>query len=314
MPFVQGESLSQLLKDRSVEGRPVLNPQISDRSLKRAYREMAAIVLELSKLEFDTMGALEEHEGKFGTSKRTLTFNMNELMVSANIPDKVFPSKPFQSAKGSEEDCRKKFLARFLFLNVIRDVFAEHSQGSFRLYCDDLRPSNVLVSLSDLRVSAVIDWEFTYAAPAEFTYVAPWWLLLQSPEDWEADLNEFLTRYNPKLRVFLEALEERENTLIEQNILSESQRLSLRMRQSVENGLFWICLAARYSSMFDEIYWTFVEQQYYGTFTSSEHRMQQLSDEQQRELHEAVEAKMQQSTGSEEDFHDHYPIDELLEL
>lgn len=38
MPFLEGMPLSQLLKDSSTEGRPVLNPQISDRSLKRAYR------------------------------------------------------------------------------------------------------------------------------------------------------------------------------------------------------------------------------------------------------------------------------------
>jgi len=41
MPFLEGDPLSQLLKDRSIEGRPGLNLQISDRSLKRTYREIA---------------------------------------------------------------------------------------------------------------------------------------------------------------------------------------------------------------------------------------------------------------------------------
>ncbi|KAJ8071654.1 hypothetical protein OCU04_001975 [Sclerotinia nivalis] len=58
------------------------------------------------------------------------------------------------------------------------------------------------------QISAVVDLEFSYAAPSEFTYAAPWWLLLQGPEDWEDDLNDFLTRYTPRLRLFLSALRE----------------------------------------------------------------------------------------------------------
>jgi hypothetical protein len=74
-------------------------------------------------------------------------------------------------------------------------------------------------------VSGVIDWEFTYAAPAEFTYVAPWWLLLRSPEDWEGDLHEILIRCIPSHCKFLEVLSDYEEKSIKQD-LSESQRLS----------------------------------------------------------------------------------------
>ncbi|KAE8348270.1 kinase-like protein [Aspergillus coremiiformis] len=308
MSFLEGMPLSQLLKDPSREGRPVLNPQISNRSLKRAYREMAMLILELSKHEFNSIGALEENKRGIFIARRPLTFNMNELMVSANLPEKQ------RDSVSSEEDCRKKFTARCLFLNITKELCAEHSQGPFRLYCDDFRPSNVLIDLSTSRVSGVIDWEFTYAAPAEFTYVAPWWLLLQSPEDWESDLNQFLIRYFPRLRTFLEVLCNYENKLIEQQLLSESQRLSPRMEHSMETGLFWVCLAARYSSMFDEIYWTFIDSQYYGTFTSLDDRIQLLDQEQQHEMNELVKLKTDQSTEGKESFTDHYPIDKLLEL
>lgn len=339
MSFLEGMPLSRLLMDPSVEGRPVLNPQISDQSLKRAYHEMALVILELSRHEFDAIGALEENEQGFSIGRRPLTFNMNELMVSANLPEEVFPSHTFKSATeyfealamqhlyhlqlqqqdavSSEEDCRKKFTARCLFLNVMKQLSTKTSQGPFRLYCDDFRPSNVLIDRDGshvLRVSGVIDWEFTYAAPAEFTYVAPWWLLLQSPEDWEGDLNQFLNRYSPKLRAFLEVLNDCESSFIERHLLSESQRLSLRMRHSMETGLFWVCLAARYSSMFDEIYWTFIDQQYYGTFTSLDDRIQLLDPEQQSEMNELVKLKTCQCTEGKESFDDHYPIDKLLEL
>lgn len=102
-----------------------------------------------------------------------------------------------RDAVDSEEGCQKKYTARCLFLNVAKNLCAENPQGPFRLYCDNFRPSNVMIDLETFRASGVIDWEFAYAAPAEFTYVAPWWLLLQSPEDWDGDLNQFLLRILP---------------------------------------------------------------------------------------------------------------------
>lgn len=108
-----------------------------------------------------------------------------------------------------EADCHKKFIARCLFRKLVRDISVEHRQGPFHLYCDDFRPSNILVDVRRFCVNAVIDLEFAYVAPAEFTYVAPWWLMLQSPEDWdsETDLDGFLTRYKPRLRLFLDVLQ-----------------------------------------------------------------------------------------------------------
>lgn len=74
----------------------------------------------------------------------------------------------------------KKYIARCLFRKIAREIQTE--SGPFHLYCDDLHPSNVLITEPDFMISGVIDWEFTYVAPAEFTYAAPWWLLFESPE------------------------------------------------------------------------------------------------------------------------------------
>lgn len=82
----------------------------------------------------------------------------------------------------------------------------------------------------------------------------------------------------------------------------------------METGLFWVYLAARYSSMFDEIYWTFIDQRYYVTFTSLDDRIQLLDHEQQREMNELVRPKTGQSAEDEDTFDDHYPIDKLLDL
>ncbi|KAJ5424053.1 hypothetical protein N7491_009269 [Penicillium cf. griseofulvum] len=159
-------------------------------------------------------------------------------------------------------------------------------ENHFGYIVTTLRPSNVLIDLDTSGVSGIIDWEFTYAEPAEFT----WWLLLQNSEDWEGDLNLFLTQYSPKLRAFLEDLSEHEKQLL----LSEPQRLSPRMQDSMATGLLGVCLAARYSSMFDEIYWTFIDHRYYEAFTSLDDRMQLLDQEQLQEMNELVRIKASQ--------------------
>ena len=83
-----------------------------------------------------------------------------------------------------------------------------------------------------------MDWEFTYSAPVEFTYAAPWWLLLERPEGWESDLDQFLMRFMPRFRTFLEVLQDCEARKIKCGSLSEPQGLSIRMEKSLESGQF----------------------------------------------------------------------------
>lgn len=80
-----------------------------------------------------------------------------------------------------------------------------YNNGSFPLFCDDLRPSNVLVD-EDLSIRAVIDWEFCYAAPVEFSHCSPWWLLLARPETWDSGIDDFLYHYKSRQKIFLEVL------------------------------------------------------------------------------------------------------------
>ncbi|CZR44857.1 uncharacterized protein FPRO_14609 [Fusarium proliferatum ET1] len=55
------------------------------------------------------------------------------------------------------------------------DVRDKKNGGTgFRLFLEDSRPSSVLVG-KDLKVVGVIDWEFVYAAPSEFSFDPPWW-------------------------------------------------------------------------------------------------------------------------------------------
>lgn len=318
MELLDGNLLTRYLKD-PLRATATLNLQISECSLKKAYHGMADILLELAKPEFPFIGALkQEGNGDWIVPKRPLTFNMNRITQFSNIPPAAFARERFADAADyfeelamqhmyhlefqrndavvDEADCRRKYVARCLFRRISKQISSdEHRHGPFKLFCDDFRPDNILVDALKLDITGAFDWEFTYVAPVEFTYAAPWWLLLERPEDWEMDLRRFLVRYMPRLRVFLEALRECECRKICEGSLSDSQCLSDAMENSMENGLFWFCLAARHGAMFDEIYWAFIDPQYHGRFTTLEDRITLLSHEERADLDAFVQRKMEQA-------------------
>ncbi|OOF97130.1 hypothetical protein ASPCADRAFT_165669 [Aspergillus carbonarius ITEM 5010] len=334
MTFIEGKPLSGYLTDPSKETSS-LRPAISLSTLKRAYFGMANIILELSKPEFPFIGALQkDDDDKWTMYKAPLTFNMNRLTQFSNIPVNVFTKHRFSTAADyfedlaqhhfhhlslqrndavdDETDYRKKYIARCLFRKLSRQISTEHCAGPFRLYCDDLRPDNSLVDEPRLMVTGVVDWEFTYAAPVEYTYAAPWWLLLERPEDWEEDLNVFLDRYMPRFRQFLEVLRDCEAIKLRQGSLAPEQRLSDVMEKSIESGLFWICLALRHGSMFDEIYWGFIDEKFHGPFGTMEERMGLLNEEERVGLDMFCRKKMEQMR--EEKLDVKYSVAALVEM
>ncbi|OJJ67529.1 hypothetical protein ASPBRDRAFT_135102 [Aspergillus brasiliensis CBS 101740] len=331
MTFVEGTLLSNRLRDPTTHS-PSLNPNVSDSDIESAYRVMAQVILELSKPIFSSIGALAEGSRVWKVVQRPLSLNMNELVRVGNLPPGIFAEKTFSTAGEyfeelarqqllhlkyqrnnaveDEQDCRRKYIARCLFRKLGREYTKEQS-GPFHLYCDDLRPSNVLVAEESFALTGVIDWEFTYIATAEFTYTAPWWLLFESPEAWESDLNVFLTRYTPRLQLFLNVLRVCEDEQIQQGSMMDYQRLSGRMAESMENGLFWFCLAARKSFMFDDIFWQVIDKTYFGQ-GSLEDRLSLLSREDLDELETLVPLKMQQARENRLD--EHLSIDQLIDL
>ncbi|KAL1850623.1 hypothetical protein Plec18170_006908 [Paecilomyces lecythidis] len=333
MTYISRENpLSGYLRDPKQE-MTSLNPQIPMSLLKKAYSGMAEIMLELSKPTFPYIGALEQEDaGTWVIQKRPLTFNMNRLTQFSNIPPGVFAKQHFTNAADYFEelakqhlyhlefqqndavtdaaDCRRKYVARCLFIKIAREVSQKYCTGPFRLFCDDFHPKNILVHPTEPVVTGVIDWEFTYVAPVEFSYAAPWWLLLERPEEW--DLDSFLAQFIPKFQIFLEVLRDTENKKIQNGSLTASQRLSEDMEASVENGLFWICVAMRHSSMFDEIFWSFIDPRYHGSFTSIEDRLCLLSEEDRGNMDSFVQKKMRQA--NERKLTNNFSLDELLDL
>ncbi|KAK9440300.1 Protein kinase-like domain protein [Metarhizium brunneum] len=188
---------------------PVLDPNIDEAKLEMLYRQVANILLQLSKLELPLIGALEEtHEWSWEVTRRPLSMPMNELVRTGTFPRAKLPTSTFKTsseyfqalaklhvdhlasqrndAVESRADCQRKYTARQLFQKLARErklVSDRYDKGPFKFWCDDLRPSNILLD-ANLQIVAVIDWEFSYAAPSEFTFAPPWWLLIEQPEYW----------------------------------------------------------------------------------------------------------------------------------
>ncbi len=158
------------------------------------------------------------------------------------------------------------------------------SQGPFRLWCDDLRAGNILLDENE-RIAAIIDWEFTYAAPTQFILDPPWWLLLAEPEKWPEGILSWASEYERRLPVWIQAMEaageeQRAQALTETMKSMELSQptgqggaavgarepvpLSVQMRQSWEQGRFWLNYAARKSWVFDTIYWRFLDKRFFG--------------------------------------------------
>lgn len=233
----------------------------------------------------------------------------------------------------SEDDCRNKYVARQLFRGLAKQNrlstfgFAQDNwsaagaekparprfpvpdgSSDFRLWCDDFRPTNVLISNSgpdgEIEVNAAIDWEFTYAAPAQFALDPPWWLLFEVPEMWkpsgatEYSIEEWSKEYGQKLEIWLKVVEEQERGAA----FLAGVPLSAHMRESWETGRFWLNYAARKSWAFDAIFWTFLDERFFGARDSGvpdeelwKTRVDLLGREELQAMNAFVERKMQES-------------------
>ncbi|KAM7210048.1 hypothetical protein V8F06_014570, partial [Rhypophila decipiens] len=223
----------------------------------------------------------------------------------------------------SEDDCRNKYVARQLFRKLAKQgrlstfgfsdddwsvgsktspptLPAPDSSGSFRLWCDDFRPVNVLVDDAD-DVVGVIDWEFAYAAPTQFALDCPWWSLLDTPEMWDTGIDDWITKYSSRLETWLSAMEEieREYDGLEKPV--DGLCLSAYMRESWSTGRFWLNYAARKSWVFDHIYWNYLDERFFGRRGTEDKesfwktRICLLSEEEQEAMEPLVQIKMSEA-------------------
>jgi len=153
---------------------------------------------------------------------------------------------------------------------------------------------------SNYDLVAVIDWEFTYSAPVEFSQAPPWWLLIEQPEYWPDGIDEWVTAYEPRLETFLAVLREQEDAHIQSGRLEEQHRLSTPMRQSWDRGDFWVAYAAPKSFAFDTVFWTHLDARFFGPVARSDGREREsgaglLDDEERAQIERLVDRKVKES-------------------
>lgn len=89
--FVEGELASGPFMESRIE-RQNLDSNVSEQKLKVLYREMAGIVLEMSKPEFTHIGSLVQTENEYALGRRPLIKYVNELAMKANLAPQHFPT------------------------------------------------------------------------------------------------------------------------------------------------------------------------------------------------------------------------------
>ncbi|CAI7583851.1 unnamed protein product [Penicillium glandicola] len=286
MDYIDGALLSTILKQPDQED-VVLNPNIDNTTLDKIYYQIAGYIFQLSQLTFAKIGAISKDpaSSSWHIAGRPLTYNMNELATVAGYPDDQFPTAPFDRA--SDYLRSKRFIARHRFAQLISKYYTE-DRGLFIPFCDDIRPSNMLIDPKTLQITAVLDFEFMNAMPAEFTYDPPWWLLLSGPEMWleRCSMEEFLTLYEPRMEQFLRALERVEGETVLECKEPSGPSLSTRMRNSWRTGQFWFGYAARKSFDVDVIYWAALHEGDAG--------VELLDDKARAEMERLMRMKMEQ--------------------
>ena len=75
---------------------------------------------------------------------------------------------------------------------------------------------------------------------------------------------------------------------MQRGALDHQQRLSRRMRESWENGRFWVNNAARMSWAFDAVFWSWIDPGYFGKGDSFEDRAQLLEENERKGIEELL--------------------------
>ncbi|KAJ6184710.1 hypothetical protein N7519_006011 [Penicillium mononematosum] len=281
------------------EERPVLDPNIDENRLRSVYNQMAGLLLQVSKHSFPRIGCIsnaaeDEFDDEWVVEHRPLSINMNELVQVGGV------------AAGDLPGVTETFGTARAYLLALAELHMRHLSSQRNDAVDDAqdcrmkyiaRPANVLAN-SDFgyKISGAIDWEFAYAAPLEFVYSPPCWLLLERPEYCEEGIDDWERVYESRLGVFLQELRVREDVDIRRGVIGEENRLSGHMRESWDNGGFWVSYAARRSWAFDIIYWARIDQRFFGE-GSLEDRIELLTVEERDGMEAFVQRKLSEKEG-----------------
>lgn len=311
--FASGTHLSNVLRDPTEPDgkKDYLDPNIDDRKLDFIYDQLADFAMQILKLNFNRIGAISKNPTSniWSVIERPLTYSMNELVTSAGYPIDQFPTWTFECVSDylrtltnehmihlrtqrnlvcGPVSAKELYIARHLFAKLIPQYCID-DYGPFKLFCDDLRPQNMLVDPDTLRITAVLDLEFTNAMPAQFAYDPPWWLLLVGPETWlqrGRTMEAFVAAYKPRMEQFVRAIERAEARSEAMGAHDGKRSLSSLMRESWDTGRFWFDYAARKPFHVDGLFYTHLNEGSAG--------VESLDDEARAGLEPLIQIKIEQ--------------------
>ncbi|KAI0448833.1 phosphotransferase enzyme family protein [Xylaria acuta] len=195
----------------------------------RFYRSLAAIYLQLRRLEFPSVGCLRCHKDGPNVSKMTtsIDINMQELeglkpsSIQARYTNPVgtlasagaytsmllqLADNAFAKSQGSVTDDEEQGADTLYHLHIFRqyvEKWVDHrlENGPFVLVHGDLEPFNLLVD-DDMRVVCVLDWEWSRVVPLQF-FKPPLWLANPDPTNlaYEAVYRRYLDRFDKFLAI-----------------------------------------------------------------------------------------------------------------
>ncbi|XRM38325.1 hypothetical protein ABZX51_001755 [Aspergillus tubingensis] len=180
MDYVNGTLLSTILKQPDEEDL-YLSPNIDNTLLDKIYYQIARYLLQFSHLTFPKIGAISKDNtsNTWHVPNRPLTYNMNELVTVSSYPANKWPAAPFDCASDylaslanehlthlwtqrniadNPDIAQDRFIARHRFKQLISKYYPTGNNEPFILFCDDMRPSNMLIDPHTHRITAVLDF------------------------------------------------------------------------------------------------------------------------------------------------------------
>jgi hypothetical protein len=100
-------------------------------------------------------------------------------------------------------------------------------------------------------------------APTQFVLGAPWWLLLDTSEMWDAGIGDWVENHALRLETWVSAMKEAEESAGSKSKSMEFP-LSADMKESWETGRFWLTYAVRKSWAFDTVFWKCLDERFFG--------------------------------------------------
>ncbi|PLB34269.1 phosphotransferase family protein [Aspergillus candidus] len=210
MDYVDGTLLSTILKQPDQEDM-ILNPNIDSTTLYRMFDQIAYYLFQLSQPTFTGIGAISKGATVAGYPVQqfpTASFDHASDYLRSVANEHLTHLWAQRNLADDAEIAQQRYIARHRPAQLISKYYPEDCGLSIP-FCDDMRPSNMLVDPETLQITPVLDFEFTNSMPAEFTYDPPWWMLLSGTEVWleRCAMDKFVTLCESRMVQFLRAFD-----------------------------------------------------------------------------------------------------------